>query len=200
MKKIRIILITLLSAALVLVVLGSATATYIRNLTGRYSSVCNITTEDKKWIEEKFHHCNSIEELLVEINDEICNNYTYVNKRYFLGIQSFNFSEFITNKEGLCYDFACFTKNICYYISQSKNWDIQVYVYDVTTKDGKRHSYNFLKYPDKNGKEIRYCTDMTNNLYNHTNNIAFDPYFPLGNLTFDEYAENVYEEFITNKY
>lgn len=200
MKKVRIVLTTLAALILACIIFTAFTTTYTRNCSGKYSAVCNLTTEDKKWVYDKFSHCQSIEELLTEINHEICNNYTYVNKNYFLNLQYFDFSEFVESKEGLCFDFSCFTKNVCLCISELKNWDIEVYVYDVILKNGGRHSYNFISYTDKDGTEIRYCTDMTDNLYRQTNNEEYRVFYLLGNYSFEEFAKDIFNDFIINKH
>lgn len=193
----RKIISIVISILLVCTVCFAFTTTCLEhNRSGGWSSVCTLTDEDKEWIEENYSQCETIEELLYAINEDICTEYTYVDKSYFLGMQHFNFSEFIRSKEGLCFDFACYTKCVVLYMSEVKGWNAKVYVADLRTPKGA-HSYNFITYVDNNGDEIRYYTDMTNNLYRYNNNKEFTVFSSIGELSFEEYASR-YDEVIFN--
>ena len=186
-----------LSILLVCTVCFAFTNTYAeKHLSGGWSSVCTLTDADKEWIEENYSKCETIEELLYAINEDICIEYTYVDKFYFLNMQHFNFSEFIQSKEGLCFDFACYTKCVALYMSEVKGWNTKVYVADLRTSKGA-HSYNFITYVDDNGNEVRYYTDMTSNLYRYNNNKEFTIFCSIGELSFEEYASR-YNEKIFN--
>ena len=194
---IRKVISIVFSVLLVCTMCFAFTTTYAQShRSGGWSSVCTLTDADKKWIEETYSQCETIEELLYAINEDICTEYTYVDKSYFLGMQHFNFSEFIRSKEGLCFDFACYTKCVALYMSELKGWTAKVYVADLKTPKGA-HSYNFITYVDDNGDEFRYYTDMTSNLYRYNNNKKFAVFSSIGELSFEEYASR-YNERIFN--
>ena len=81
MQKVKKIIISVLSVILVGIVGFSFISTYKQNHSGGWSSVCTLTDADKKWIKDNYNDCQSIEELLYAINDDICNEYTYVDKQ-----------------------------------------------------------------------------------------------------------------------
>lgn len=194
---VRKIISIVLSVLLVCTVCFAFTTTYLeRNKSGGWSSVCALTDKDKEWIEKNYAQYETIEELLYAINEDICTEYTYVDKSYFLGMQYFNLSGFIQSKVGLCFDFACYTKCVVLYMSEVKGWNAKVYVADLRTPKGA-HSYNFITYVDDTGDEIRYYTDMTNNLYRYNNNKEFTTFSSIGELSFEEYASR-YNERIFN--
>lgn len=194
---IRKVISIVLSVLLVCTMCFAFTTTYAKShRSGGWSSVCTLTEADKEWIKNKYIDCQSIEELLYAINEDICTEYTYVDKFYFLNMQHFNFSDFIKTKQGLCFDFACYTKCVVLYMSEAKGWNAKVYVADLRTPKGA-HSYNFITYIDDNGDEVRYYTDMTSNLYRYNNNKKFAVFSSIGELSFEEYASK-YDEVIFN--
>ena len=187
-----------LSVILILIVCTSFVTTYVQNHSGGWSSVCTLTDADKKWIKDNYNDCQSIEELLYAINDDICNEYTYVDKQYFLGMQHFDFSDFIKIKQGLCFDFSCYTKVVCLYISELKGWNAKAFVCDVKLKSGGHHSYNFICFTDEQGEEFKYYTDMTDNLTRYENNEEYYVYYYLAEQSFEEFASGMFEDTIRN--
>lgn len=188
----------MLSVTLVLSVCATYTITFAQNHSGGWSSVCTLTDADKEWIKDNYNDCQSIEELLYAINDDICNEYTYVDKQYFLGMQHFNFSDFIRTKQGLCFDFSCYTKSVCLYMSELKGWNVRALVCDVKLKSGGHHSYNFICFTDEQGEEFKYYTDMTDNLTRYENNEEYYVYYYLAEQSFEEFASGMFEDTIRN--
>lgn len=184
-RLILIILLILLTSTLVFAFVN----TNKQNRSGGYSSVCTLTEQDKDWIIENFSQYNTVEELIIGINDYICKNYKYVDKNY---IQHFDFAETVESKTGLCFDFASMQKCIITVISEYKGWDdVKVYVADVKTRTDA-HSYNFITVDDN-----KYFSDPTSNLtrYNKGKEIIY--FEDIDNLSFEEYA-NLYGERIFN--
>ena len=187
-----------LSVILILIVCTSFVTTYVQNHSGGWSSVCTLTDADKKWIKDNYNDCQTIEELLYAINNDICTQYTYVDKQYFLGMQYFDFSDFIKIKQGLCFDFSCYTKSVCLYMSELKGWNVRALVCDVKLKSGGYHSYNFIVFIDEKGEEFKYYTDMTDNLTRYENNEEYYVYYYLAEQSFEEFARNMFEDTIRN--
>lgn len=198
MQKVKKIIISVLSVILVGIVGFSFISTYKQNHSGGWSSVCTLTDADKEWIKDNYNDCQSIEELLYAINDDICNEYTYVDKQYFLGMQHFNFSDFIRTKQGLCFDFSCYTKSVCLYMSELKGWNVRALVCDVKLKSVGYHSYNFIVFIDEKGEEFKYYTDMTDNLTRYENNEEYYVYYYLAEQSFEEFASGMFEDTIRN--
>ena len=67
------------------------------------SNNCCNKEQVKKFIIDNFSQYETVEDLIVAINDYICKNFKYVDKTY---IQHFDFTETIKSKTGLCFDFA----------------------------------------------------------------------------------------------
>ena len=62
-----------LSILLVCTVCFAFTNTYAeKHLSGGWSSVCTLSDAEKEWIEENYSKCETIEELLYAINEDIC--------------------------------------------------------------------------------------------------------------------------------
>ncbi len=189
MKKVKTLLTSILIIALSFTIVFAFTNTYKQNRSGGYSSVCTLTEQDKEWIIENFSQYNTVEDLIVAINDYICKNYKYVDKNY---IQHFDFAETINSKTGLCFDFASLQKCIITVISEYNGWDdVRVFVADVETMSDA-HSYNFITVNDK-----KYFSDPTSNLtrYKKVKKVIY--YEDIGDLSFEEYA-NLYGEKIFN--
>ena len=182
----RVISIILAIAIGVLLLMGFTT-TYTQNHSGDISAVCaNLTSEDKEYIRDKFGDCKTVEELLVRVNKEICTQYTYYKRPFY--IQHFNFREFITEKKGLCFDFSCYLKCIVKTLYPS----IDVFVCDVRIDVFNAHSYNFVVTDEKT-----YYVDLTDALYDYTHDLKCTVYEDLGDLSFEEYAAT-YGEKIMN--
>lgn len=189
MKKFKILLTSLLIIALSLTLVYAFVNTHKQNRSGGYSSVCTLTEQDKEWIIENFAQYNTVEELIIAINEYICKNYKYVDKTY---IQHFDFAETVKNKTGLCFDFASLQKCIIAVISEYNGWDdVKVYVADVETRTDA-HSYTFITVNDK-----KYFSDPTSNLTRYTKGKQVIYYEDISNLSFEEYA-SLYNEKIYN--
>ena len=188
MKKFKILLTSLLIIALSLTLVFAFVNTHKQNRSGGYSSVCTLTEQDKKFIIDNFSQYETVEDLIVAINDYICKNFTYTDKVY---IQHFEFAETVESKTGLCFDLKKKKKCIVTVIAEYKDWDIKVYVADVETRTDA-HSYNFICVGDK-----KYFSDPTSNLtrYNKGKKVIY--YEDIGNLSFEEYA-SLYDEKIYN--
>ncbi|MBR7132560.1 MAG: hypothetical protein IKD04_03425 [Clostridia bacterium] len=186
MKNVKIIFSLVLIIALSFTIVFAFTNTYKQNRSGGYSSVCTLTEQDKEWIIENFSQYNTVEDLIVGINDYICKNYRYVDKNY---IQHFDFAETVKSKSGLCFDFASMQKCIITVISEYNGWDtVKVYVADVETRTDA-HSYNFICVGDK-----KYFSDPTTNLTRYKKGKKVVYYEDIGDLSFEEYANSYNEE------
>ena len=184
-RLILIILLILLTITLVFAFVN----THKQNRSGGYSSVCTLTEQDKDWIVSNFSQYNTVEELIIGINDYICKNFKYVDKTY---IQHFDFAQTVENKTGLCFDFASLQKCIITVISEYKGWDdVKVYVADVETRSDA-HSYNFICVGDK-----KYFSDPTSNLTRYTQGKKIVYFEDIYNLSFEKYA-SLYDEKIYN--
>ena len=188
MKKIKYITTSILIILLIFTLVFAYANTYKQNRSGGYSSVCTLTKEDKNWIINNFSHYNTVEDLIIAVNDYICKNFKYVDKTY---IQHFDFAETVENKTGLCFDFASLQKCIVTVIAEYKDWDIKVYVADVETRTDA-HSYTFITVNDK-----KYFSDPTSNLTRYTKGKQVIYYEDISNLSFEEYA-SLYNEKIYN--
>lgn len=190
MKKFKIITSTVLIVVLVITVILTFININKQNHSGRYSSICTLTEQDKEWIIENFSQYNSVEELIVGINNYICKNFTYTEKIY---IQHFDFAETVQSKTALCFDFAALQKCIIMVIAENKGWsDIKVYIADIKTSITSGHSYNFICVGDK-----KYYSDPTNDLYLYNHGQRPQYYENIGNLSFQQYADK-YNEKIYN--
>ena len=186
MKKIKYITSSILILILISTLVFAFVNTHKQNRSGGYSSVCTLTEQDKKFIIDNFSQYETVEELIVAINEYICKNYKYVDKTY---IQHFDFAETVKNKTGLCFDFASLQKCIIAVISEYNGWDdVKVYVADVETRTDA-HSYNFICVGDK-----KYFSDPTSNLTRYNKGKSIKHYEDIGNLSFEEYANSYNEE------
>jgi len=186
MKKFKILLTSLLIIALSLTLVFAFVNTHKQNRSGGYSSVCTLTEQDKKFIIDNFSQYETVEDLIVAINDYICKNFTYTDKVY---IQHFEFAETVESKTGLCFDFASMQKCIITIISKYKRWnDVRVYVADVETRTDA-HSYNFICVGDK-----KYFSDPTANLTRYKKGKEIIYFEDIGDLSFEEYANSYNEE------
>lgn len=186
MGKAKKLVVSILIVILSCTIVFGFTSTYKQNRSGGYSSICTLTEQDRKFIINNFSQYNTIEDLIIAINDYICKNYKYIDKNY---IQHFDFAETVENKAGLCFDFASLQKCIVTVIAEYKNWDVKVFVADIKTKTGSAHSYNFITNGDK-----KYFSDPTINLTRHKKGKEIIYYEDVGNLTFEEYANSYNEE------
>lgn len=190
MKKSKIIISTVLIVVLVVTIVLTFININKQNHSGRYSSICTLAKQDKEWIIENFSQYDTVEELIVGINDYICQNFTYTEKVY---VQHFDFAETVQSKAGLCLDFAALQKCIITVISENKGWsDVKVYIADIKTSLTSGHSYNFICVGDK-----KYYSDPTNDLYLYNHGQQPIYYEDIGDLTFQQYADK-YNEKIYN--
>ena len=186
MKKVKNISIVL-SILLVTVICMSFVTTYNQNRSGTVSAAtCNISTEKKEYILNRYGDCKTAEELIIRLNDEICTEYTY--HRPFIIFQSFDFDEFINTKKGLCFDYSCYLKIAFNTIFP----DMKVYVCDVRINYFNYHSYNFIDTGSN-----RYFVDLTTDLIRYGNGQKRIIYEDIGTLTYDEYTKQ-YNEKILN--
>lgn len=177
----------LLSILLVVLICASFVTTYNQNRSGTVSAAtCNISAENKEHIINKYGDCKTAEELILRLNDEICNEYTYY--RPLIVFQYFDFNDFTTTKRGLCFDYACYLKTIFNVIFPSA----KVYVCDVRIDFFNYHSYNFVETDTK-----RYFVDLTTDLIRFKNGQKRIIYEDLGTLSYDEYTSQ-YNELILN--
>ena len=186
MKKTKIISIVL-SVLLVAVICMSFVTTYNQNRTGTVSAAtCNISTENKEYILNRYGDCKTAEELIIRLNDKICTEYTY--NRPLIIFQSFDFDEFIKTKKGLCFDYSCYTKIVFNTVFP----EMKVFVCDVKINHFNYHSYNFIETDTH-----RYFVDLTSDQNRYKNNKKRIIYEDIGNLSYDEYTSK-YNEKILN--
>lgn len=178
-----------LSVLLVLTVGVAFITTHHQNRSGEVSAaICtSLTEENKRWIIDRYGDCNTVEELIVRLNDEICTEYTYYQPPVII-IQHFDFDRFITTKKGLCYDYSCYLKIVFKTIFPS----VKVHICDVRIGLVGGHSYNFIETGDK-----RYYVDLTSDQYAYNHNQKRVIYENIGEQTFEEYAAK-YNEKIMN--
>ncbi len=155
LKKITAIITAVLMIAVVsLTIINTAT----QNSSGNFSAACGrITDRGKRWVIENFGSYETVEELLVAIDVYGMKEFTYDDSDYEF-IQWFDFDQFVFQRDfnGLCFDFACFSKCTALVWAEAKNVDLKCYIYDVKTKSGTPHSYNYFVHGDKT-----YYMDVT---------------------------------------
>ena len=162
MKAFKITLQTVLTVALVLLL---ATSTVFTEQTKTYSITTKCSPQSREWIIRKFGEADTIEELLIDINDFIGTR-TYILKKATDIFQYFDIDEFIDNGcNGLCYDWSCFSAIVAREISQLKGWNCKPYVIDAVSIYDKSiyHSYNFFVVDDENGKRTYYIDTTVDN-------------------------------------
>lgn len=157
MKRFKLICRISVVSVMALVIILTGINTLSQNLSGNYSAVCGrITPQTRQFVYDNFGNCETVEELLLAIDDYGMKNFTYDGTLDEI-IQNFQFDEFVFEKNltGLCFDFSCFAKCTTLVWAEYKNVDVKCYVYDVKTKDSD-HSYNYFIHEDKT-----YFLDIT---------------------------------------
>ncbi len=162
MKKIKNILKVILVFTLIAIMVYSFNMTHEQNYAGSYSSATVCTERSREYILKEFGDSESIERLLLDIDEFACKNFTYVKKGWY--IQHFDIDEFIFEDKlhGLCFDFACFTKIVVLEVAKYKGWDdVKVYVCDADIPNKRNgHSFNFIT-QGKNTYYIDTTSDST---------------------------------------
>ena len=177
----------LLSILLVILICTSFVTTYHQNRSGTVSAAtCNISAENKEYIINKYGDCKTAEELIIRLNDEICNEYTY--HRPLIIFQSFDFDNFVKTKKGLCFDYSSYLKTVFNTILPS----MKVHVCDVRINFFNYHSYNFIETDTH-----RYFVDLTTDLIRFKNGQKRIIYEDIGTMSYDEYTSQ-YNEKILN--
>lgn len=183
----------IVSILLALLLVATAVVSFIvvhrQNRTGKISSAVAVvlTEENRAWILERYGDCQTPEELIVRLNDEICTDYTYYAAPIIL-IQHFDFDKFLAKKQGLCFDFCCYFKAVfCTVFPES-----QVYIADMRKGWKLAHSYNFAVIGDK-----RYFVDLTTDQNRYNQGKKRIMYEDIGDQDFKEYAAS-YDEWIYN--
>ena len=177
----------ILSIFLVALTVFSFLTTYTNNRSGTVSAAtCNVSAEDKEYIVNKYGDCKTAEELILRLNDEICNEYTYY--RPLIIFQSFDFDNFIKTKKGLCFDYSCYLKIVFNIVFP----EIKVHVCDVRINFFNYHSYNFVETDTH-----RYFVDLTSDQTRYKEKKKRIIYEDIGTLSYYEYT-NQYNEKILN--
>lgn len=131
-----------------------------QNNAGGHSSFTAISERDRQWIYEHFEECDSIECLLLCVEDYAVRNFRYDKSKIPL-FQHFDFGELTDSKEGICFDFAAWCKTCCLVWAEQNDTALKVYVVDVEYDFFKpRHSYNVVELPD--GR--KFYIDITNSI------------------------------------
>ena len=146
MKVFKIICCTILTIALAATFVLSAFTSSQQKSGGGYSALTTVTERSQQWILEQFGHCQTIPELLDEIDHFAVGHFTYGDPRKQL-VQNFWLDTFIFEDDflGVCFDFSCFVKSVVLVWKEAhQRQDVQAYVYDVQLRNGGAHSYNFI--------------------------------------------------------
>ncbi len=185
----RRIVSILLAVVLVATAAVSFIVVYRQNRTGKISSAVAValTEENRAWILERYGDCETPEELIVRLNDEICTEYTYYASLSIL-VQHFNFDRFVEKKRGLCFDYCCYFKVVFGTVFPQS----QVYIADMRKGWKFAHSYNFAVIGDK-----RYFVDLTTDQNRYKQGKKRIMYEDIGEQDFEAYAAS-YDERIFN--
>ena len=135
--------------------------TRTQNYSGGYSGVTNITSDDQAWIRAHFGQCPDIECLMRCVENYAVKNFYYDGDKTII-FQYFDFQELVTTNKGICFDFACFFKNVCLVWAEDHNVQLKVYTVDIMTQfTAPRHSYSVIQMAD--GRN--YYIDITDSIY-----------------------------------
>lgn len=152
------------------------------------TSGCSIATkcsaEAREFIVNKFGDADSIEDLLMVIDDFICTR-TYTPKKYYDVVQTFDIDDFIANNcNGLCFDWSCFTAIACRVVSEIKGWDVAPLVAEAKSTVGEdAHAFNFILVGDKT-----YFLDTTNDNTRYQKGKHPIGFVDIGSMSKEEYA------------
>lgn len=184
MKISRFFINTILILSLVVLTAMSFVSSYVQGERGGHTIVSsNLTEADKKWIDDNFGHCETIEELITEANIYAFNNFDYdVGKTIRLPCQYFDFTRIRTEMGGICYDFACWMKAISLRWAETHGKQIKAFVAIVRTGRGG-HAYNFIKI---DGKTL--YTDITVSACGGKEGTKPYTFCYVGDRSFEEFA------------
>lgn len=162
----RSLQVMLMVAVLLTEGMGAQEARQLNNA-GSYSEVCGtITEETESWVLSVFGEHDTLEELLWALDRFACENFTYTTDA--LGVsqrvlQHFNMQHFIESGfRGICFDFACFCKNVVLIWCQAQGEDVQVFVCDIKSDLTNGHSYNYFTDSQGNCWYMDVTSDSTN--------------------------------------
>ena len=145
MRVFKIICCTVLAIALTATFALTVFTSSQQKQGGGYSALTTVTEQSQTWILEQFGHCQTVPELLNELDQFAVAHFTYGYPRKQI-LQNFWLDTFIFEDDflGVCFDFSCFAKCVVLVWKEAhRRDDVQAYVYDVHTKKGG-HSYNFI--------------------------------------------------------
>ena len=187
MRTVKITLQTVLTVALVLLL---TTTIVFTEHAKTYSITTKCSPQAREWIIDKFGEADTIEELLIDVNDFIGTR-TYIPKKATDIFQYFDIDDFIEKDcNGLCYDWSCFSAIVTREISQLKGWDCKPYIVDAVSVHDKSiyHSFNFFIVDDGNSKRT-YFLDTTVDNTKRRNNEQIMGVVNIGNFTMEEFSE-----------
>lgn len=187
MKAIKISIQSVLTVVLVLIL---ATTIIFTEKAQTYSITTKCSPEAREWIIERFSDADTIEELLIDVNDFIGTR-TYIPKKPTDLFQYFDIDEFIkTGCNGLCYDWSVFSLIVVRECSQFKGWNCKPYVVDAVSIYDKSiyHSYNFFVVDDENGKRTYYLDTTVDNTKKN-NGKPITGVVNIDNLSMEEFSE-----------
>ena len=167
MRKFKVITCIVLAAVFVTSFTCSAFASTRQKFGGDYSAITTVTARSSQWILEQFGHCQTVPELLEEIDRFGCENFVYENLYTIQIIQSFDLDKFIFEDDfhGVCFEFSSFVKcAVLVWKEANQRDDVQAYVYDARKSLFAAHSYNFIT---EDGHT--WYIDLTSDLYDVKN-------------------------------
>ncbi|MBE6683740.1 MAG: hypothetical protein E7595_06295 [Ruminococcaceae bacterium] len=193
MKSFRFFINTALILSILALTAMSVANAYIQGKRGGHTIVSsNLSEEDKKWIDDNFGHCETIEELIIEANKYAFDNFVYdLDKTILLPVQYFDFTRIRTEMGGICYDFACWMKAIALRWGETHGEETKAFVLIVRT-NGTGHAYNIIK---SDGKTL--YTDVTKSAGGGEEGTAPYTFCYVGDRSFDEFASEYGEIIIS---
>ena len=193
MKIAKKVLTIILCISLLVATGVALVQTRTQNSSGGYSGVTNITSDDQAWIRAHFGQCTDIECLMRCVENFAVKNFRYDYDSAIL-LQHFIFRKLVTTNKGICFDFACFFKNVCLVWAKDHDVQLKVYTVDIMTDfTAPRHSYSIVQMAD--GRN--YYIDITDSIYCVQQEDAPAPGFELFYESIDEYAAR-YNETVMN--
>lgn len=193
MKIVKKVFSMILCIALLVATGVALVQTRTQNYAGGYSGVTNITSDDQSWIRAHFGQCTDIECLMRCVEDFAVKYFRYDYDSAIL-LQHFDFQKLVTTNKGICFDFACFFKNVCLVWAEDHDVQLKVYTVDIMTQfTAPRHSYSVIQMAD--GRN--YYIDITDSIYCVQQENAPTPGFELFYESIDEYAAR-YNETVMN--
>lgn len=164
MRIFKIVAAIILALAFATSFAFSAFASSQQKSGGDYSAISTITERSSQWMLEQFGHCQTIPELLDEIDRFGCENFVYERLYKMQMIQSFDLDKFIFEDDfhGVCFEFSSFVKcAVLVWKEAHHRDDVQAYVYDVRKSLSWTHSYNFIM---EKGHTWYICMTTNNSL------------------------------------